>query len=155
MSYTGTIKLLIILGVYCASPPMVAIVNQPRSSAEAYKIQRAYEARVEQRDDRPSIAPMPGSDRNQQPVNVQNLKMPERLSNVDDNRALLTAERDIRMNNPWYRALKVGGISLLVLIVFFVIMRQLWSKMAAAQRKRMLEQLQQGQRLAKELKERR
>lgn len=130
-----------------------AIVRQPTNSVDSFEVERAYRARSEQPDDVPVIKPPQETSRPQQSDNSNNIMQAERLKNPQDVSALQTVQRDIRMQNPWYRALRVVGGSLLALGISALVIWRLWLRLVSTQRNKMLEQMRRGQQLAKELRD--
>lgn len=150
--WTTCISLVVL--ITCLAGESQAIVRYPTNSSEMYEVERAYRIRSEQSDTAPKTSPIPDADKRQQPDNIGNVMQAESVKNPQDVKNLLTVQQDIRNNNPWVRGLRVAGWSLLVLGICMFVLWQAWVRIAAVQRKRMLEQLHQGQQLAKELRDR-
>ncbi|MHB1460483.1 MAG: hypothetical protein ACYC1M_04285 [Armatimonadota bacterium] len=151
--WIGVFGIFMVMSCVCGN--VWAIVRQPSNSIESFEVERAYRQHSDQPADAPMAAPLPEVNRQNQPANTNSVRQADRTQNPQDIGALKAVQRDMRMQNPWYRALRVVGGSLLALGISALVIWRLWLRLVSTQRNKMLEQMRRGQQLAKELRDRR
>ncbi len=148
----GCFVILVVMSYVCGNA--WAIVRQPSNSIESFEVERAYRQRSDQPADAPVITPLQDVDSRNKTDNTNSVRQVERVQSPQDIGALKTVQRDIRMQNPVFRVLRVVGGSLLALVISVFVIWQIWTRLVASQRQKMLEEMRKGQQLAKELRDR-